>query len=449
MSDPHLNLFHSYDNARIEDNVTRALIVTLSQLSPVHQRLLFSDLFLANAPSGREKSDVALLRREPLTFDLQVQSGREESEGEDRLTAETGVLVGLHHASTEADIDSEALRQRDGAARVDAYIEDPSNDLTAVIEVKLGSSFDRSQLATHHARFFEGEAHFDEVFCDVSWTDLVGYLDELRKQTVSSREEYVLAEFVGYANMIGLAPFLGFEATDFQEEDLQTLQRFVTALERTVQTRPPLVPHGNAKRLDFDGIDPNLWVDYRNGSLELGLVCGVEKRQYSRQYRRVFVEETEDVRQVFNELAQQAANVDDQIDLVLHPRARFFGTRVQVRTSRAGQTYSLPEELSAVRDLFADDRLNPHERISRKEITERFGQWLDDRDDSFGPDGYFMPWPELDEKGVLTTMYCHTGYQIPRDELIGRDRDYTLEYVEPLVQALASAAESLAELRKT
>lgn len=450
MADRHLKLFHSYDNAKIEDNVTRALVIALSQLSPVHQRLVLRDLFLPHGSWEEKKNRIELVQREALKFDLQVHAAKESgSEGDDPLTSDDGVLVGLHHSIEEVDIDPEELEGSEGAARVDALVEDPANDLTAVIEVKLGASFSTSQLARHHRRFFDvEEASFDEVFRAVTWTDLVGYLDELAKQSVSGRERYVLEEFVEFANMIGLAPFLGFESADFNEENVQALQRFVSALERNVDVNPSFTAHGKAKRLDFEGVDPNLWVEYRDGSLELGLVCGVEKKKYARQYRDLLVDQTEGAREIFGELAQKAGELDDRIDLVIHPRARFFGTRVQVKTNRAARTYSLPDELPAVSELFADEDLNPIERITRKEITDRFGPWLEGREESFGPDGLFMPWPDLDEKGVLTSLYFHLGYQIPSDLLISKDRDATLEYVTPLLQALASAAQSLSSLRK-
>lgn len=449
MSDPHLNLFYSYDNASLEDNVTRALLVTLSQLGSVHQRLVLRDLLLPEAFTNNGDGP-ELVQREGLRFDLQVHAGDDHRETEDELlTADNGALIGIHHSVEEVDIDPEGLRDPKGAARVDALIEDQANDLSAVIEVKLGSSFNSAQLRRHHRRFFDtSQASFDDVFGAVSWTELVGYLNDLAKTCASGREKFVLEEFVKFANMIGLAPFLGFDDVDFRDENRQSLQRFLSALERNIITDPPFVPHGARRRLNFEDIDPNLWVDYREGGLEIGLVCGADKKRYAARYRDILVDREGNAENLFSELAERAEQVDDRITLVLTPRARFFGTRVQVETARVGRTFRIPDELPAVRELFSNKKLNPHDRISRREITERFGRWLEGREEDFGPDGLFMRWPDLDKKGVLTTLYFHFGYRIPQHMLTGRDRKATLELVNPLLQSLASAARSLYTLRR-
>lgn len=445
MSNSHLNLFNSYQQSVIENNVTRALAVTLSRLSPVHQRLALKQLFL---PSDRAEA-FEVLKGGPLQFDLQVHAPESDGSGEeDLLTAENGVLVGLHHADHETDIDVTDVSDLEGASRIDALIEDPGNDLSVLIEVKLGATFSQRQLARHHKRFFDTDlASFSEVFHPVRWTDVIGFFDDFARNNLRSSERWILDEFVDFADIAGVSPFLGYKASDFQEQNERTLHRFVTAVHRNVETEPSLEPHGQLKRLDFEGIDPNLWVDYRGDQLELGLVCGVEKKRYARQYRDAFVEEPDSARGIFETLADRGSEIDSEIEVVLHPRARLFGTRVQTTTVRIGDPLRMPEKFSDARKLLADEKLNPIDRISRAEVTDRFKDWLDQYEDKFGPDGLFMPWQELDEKGILTTLYFHTGYQVPSSKLVEINRPDTLDFVEPLLQELASAAEKLSALR--
>lgn len=456
MPDRHLNLFCSYGNHRIEDNVTRALIVTLRRLSPVYQRLVLRDVLVPEERDDLRKR-IQLTARQPLDFDLQVHASArgDEQDGtadsEVKLTSNTGILVGLH-AGESSDVDLDAIRSSNRDARVDATIADPEGDVTAVVEVKLGPDLDATQMTRHRERFFDLEEEDHEgILSDVTWTDLIGYLGNLADQRTGREDEYVLREFISYADMLGLSPFMGFRRRHFDQQDSHTLERFVRAIQENIQTNPKLVPYeGEQRRIDFEGIDPNLWFDYGRQSLRLGIVCGAECKSRARDYRNLIVERTDRFRLVLEQLSERAADVDSSIDTVLRSHARFFGTYFrQEWLPEVGGIIPVPRETDRARELFGSKRINSHSRLSRSEITERFEPWLESVDDRrFGSDGMFPRWADLDEKGFLVRLYFHLDVIVPEELLASRGREECIETVGPLVQALSVAAGELASLRR-
>ena len=50
----HLNLFYTYQANHLEDNVTRALIITLKHLSPINLRLFFKEVIFSELDSNKE-----------------------------------------------------------------------------------------------------------------------------------------------------------------------------------------------------------------------------------------------------------------------------------------------------------------------------------------------------------------------------------------------------------
>ena len=95
----HLNLFHTYGTAHLEDNVTRALIITLTNLAPVNLRLFLNEVVLAKTRSKRQ--EVSLFAPPDFEFDLQVTSPQQGPEDE-RLTPRTGVLLGITYGGKQA-----------------------------------------------------------------------------------------------------------------------------------------------------------------------------------------------------------------------------------------------------------------------------------------------------------------------------------------------------------
>ena len=76
VGDRHLNLFYTYGHAEWENNVTRGLMLTLSQLAPVHLRLFLHDVVLAEPRSVAQKvlrDRLRLLAEPDFRFELQAR----------------------------------------------------------------------------------------------------------------------------------------------------------------------------------------------------------------------------------------------------------------------------------------------------------------------------------------------------------------------------------------
>ena len=119
--DRHLNLFYTYKTHHLEDNVTRALLVTLSNLSPIHQRL-FLERVVLKADQKRGDSSPDLLAAHNFVYQLQPSA----LEVDDLLTAENGRLVGITASGSQA-IELDPNYSSDRKGRPDALFADREN----------------------------------------------------------------------------------------------------------------------------------------------------------------------------------------------------------------------------------------------------------------------------------------------------------------------------------
>ena len=124
MLDDHLNVFYSYKTNHIEDNVTRSLIITLSQLSPVHLRSFLRDVVLKDKRSLRGRID--LLAAPDFAYDLQIGT-RED----DPLTIDNGVIVGITWSGS-VDLAAPTGGGTDNMGRPDALLFDSANAVTVI-----------------------------------------------------------------------------------------------------------------------------------------------------------------------------------------------------------------------------------------------------------------------------------------------------------------------------
>src|SRR5262245_38542161 len=95
--DRHLNIFYTYQTHHLENNVTRALIIALRNLAPVHLRLFLRDVILRKKPNAFRQR-IQLLTASGFEFDLQVGGPSDEN---DKLDARTGVIVGINYSGKQ------------------------------------------------------------------------------------------------------------------------------------------------------------------------------------------------------------------------------------------------------------------------------------------------------------------------------------------------------------
>lgn len=222
-ADIHANLFWSYGNAELENNCTRALVVTLSACGTA-TTARFLRAFAGS--SGRPPFTLALqaapqrsVRAAPGATILALTTTRVGA-----VEQRIGPLPGKRRSS-----------RRDYATRAipDAWILDAEGRVALLIESKLGPTLDRDQLERHW------RAHLGppvpKRFRSRSWEDVAGFLErELREHPLNPSARFVARGFLEYLDLLGLRPFRTFRAHHFVRGDLrdgfQALLEVVRAL---------------------------------------------------------------------------------------------------------------------------------------------------------------------------------------------------------------------------
>lgn len=448
MTDRHLNLFYTYGNsARWEDNFTRAFLLTLKSLAPVHFRLFLRDMLL-DEEHQHLRDRIDLRAEDDRLFDLQVSEATRE--GDPKLTSENGVLVTID--TTGAEELTLEKGSSDGGARVDALVSDAEADVTAVIEVKLGSHQSPDQLARHHTTFFDSaESDPNDVHVAVSWEQVIEYLDSLRRQSVGDREGYILDEFVDYADELGLAPFRGFQEQDFARTRRRTLRKLLQLLmARHGAKLGGSVGSSPAHRLDFDDISENAWIEYDYvdppvASLRVAIVAGADGIWHARQFKKALQHAPDEFRKGGNVLADEVRGQRPDVEVVWRPKTRYFASRGQDKAPGVARFFAHPENFNGFVSRMLDDRANPCDWIPRHEVETRLADELRGRDLSTGDDGRFPPWEDKNE--VLVSSFFHLELLVPRENLVGKGRDATVELLVNLLQPLRTSAVRLNELK--
>ena len=183
MSDPHLNLFYSYnrDNELIENNLTRAFIVTLRLLSPVGRGALLQ--ILLTEPLQRLGETVPSY--ESCQLALQSHIDRDQSRKIPLRILITLASDRIVMAEEESHIDQQ----------LDTYLSIPDGwifDLEAgycfLIEAKVGSNpLNQHQVLSHADKWLMiGADQLPDHLISLTWIDVIRAIEHLKGNT----EEY-------------------------------------------------------------------------------------------------------------------------------------------------------------------------------------------------------------------------------------------------------------------
>jgi len=227
MSDPHLNPFYTYnhDNELIENNLTRALIVTLRFLSAqARQALLTSLLSVANP-----KPDSLNLKGMPsfdrAEFRLQAHMDVKKS----RRFARKYLLTIASYRDYALDEKSEqgAVEESLPVAPVsipDAWIYDEAQGYCFLVEAKVGSNpLFSPQLAAHARDWFHiHRKDLPQHLIGLSWYDLADATHALLTATaeapaLNEQEEHLLRSLTQYLGFFGYRLFTGFQLDSLLE----------------------------------------------------------------------------------------------------------------------------------------------------------------------------------------------------------------------------------------
>lgn len=468
MEDRHLNLYYTYNTRHLEDNVTRAFVLTLKRLAPVHLRLLLRDCLLEGLPI---RNQIELSAKDDFEFDLQrthvgqlgtVAEVHDDEEIGELLTDSRGFLVGITRSGEVsptfemgAGISEPPLEER---GRPDAWIADVANGIAGVLEIKLGDDLYESQLRRHFKSFFDSEStSIQDVFAEVSWDDIAGYLEKLEALTRDQTEREFIREFVDYVDMQGLVEFRSFRESDFMERSRRTrmIRRFLTHIKK--QFEGVLEAEIDPRRQEIyfnDNPYENLWLNLSEEGLCSHIVVGAGKgaKWRSRAYRDVLRDDPDSIRSVLDrtkdmltELSREYS-VEVTIELAIH--SRFFYTRFQ--TDYLWNIADSPKPYTAKTfdhwfvPTFTSENKNAYKRITKQAIQQRFSEELAQRTVERDSDGLFPKWD--DAQVVLQNCRFSIGVCAARNAVASMDPETVSSFARELLTAEKDAIEGLASL---
>jgi|CXWL01.1.fsa_nt_gi hypothetical protein len=426
----HLNLFYTYRTNHIEDNVTRALLITLSRLTPVHLRLFIRDLVLKNKIDISQR--LQFFAEPDFTFEPQVSEPLDETR---RLDVNNGVIVGINLSGTQAltfgTLDKTGL----GGARIDALVADNGNDITLIFESKLRDDLYCEQIERHFKTFFDQRlTSLKEVFVEITWSDIATYLQGVQRQTGNTEEKFTISEFVQYLDWLGLVDFLGFQASDFPDRNYRKLNRFVAFVCQSRSEELGLESYGNDYKVFFKDIpDDNIWCDIDDSSMRCGIVCGSGKKWRAETLRDKLLQKSDEFYSVLEELQTQ---LDPKMRIVLRIHSNFHHSRFRTAwLGEIGGAQLFPDGYQNFVRNFTDPLLNSFKKLSKQTINEVFGREVEEnmKRGSIQLDNQarFPKWEDLDS--FLQYCYFHIDVEIPAKMLIGKPvKDITDKLVATL-----------------
>lgn len=233
MQDRHLNLFYSYnrDSELIENNLTRALMVTLRMLGD-EARNAFLQTFLAEGFQRLHPDQpVELPDFSAAQFSLQGYMDKRIS----RRMQHRYVLAIASHRYDEmhweermAGLEQDSLAIRDdlyGGSIPDGWIYDTQDEYCYLIEAKVGSyPLTRSQIYSHAREWlgWQSEDDIERHVLSLTWADVLYAIQEVRQThaagelDLNSQELAILTDLKDFIQFFGYTLFQGISFRELQ-----------------------------------------------------------------------------------------------------------------------------------------------------------------------------------------------------------------------------------------
>jgi hypothetical protein len=432
-----LNLFYTYGTAHVEDNVARALIITLMNLTPVNLRLFINEVVLAKTRDKvvPDRQALPLFTPPDFEFDLPVTNPQQGAKDEG-LTPHTGVLVGITCKGNQAPV-FEAT-PAGGEARPAGLVSDSSNELSVLFESTLSDVLDPEQLQRRCSAFFDSTITVEDVLVRITWSDIAAFLDRLVNVsqdtcTGDPKERYVVTEFLEYLDFLGLVEFRSFSERDFAESNYEKLHKFGVLLASSLPDELGLTDYAGDLKFSFNGI-PSEYIRLDFGwspGLTCTVVCGVGNGPRARQLQEYIQGNRDGFRNIVQLLRMP---IDPQIALSMRVHSYFYANRFRIASlGNIGGEFFFPEGFDRFCDTMTNPQLNSHAQLTRDEINERFqteierdlNRHLIQVDDQ----GRFPFWPGEHEHVVNHQItygqYCSAdiSLEVPKSRLAGLAAD--------------------------
>lgn len=215
-TDRHLNIFYSYnrDNELIENNMTRAFIVSMRIISRKLRSHILSKLLKSNVKlellSRLENIDFALQENIPISVDKL----REITNKYIITLTGNNIIEDLEKYSDSKLFDKV---QFSPYIKPDAWIFDNEKDpnFCFMIECKTINDVLNAEQIIAYAKYFFGIYNYDEmekIIIRISWYDIVDICSDLLRDDFlgNEQEALVLENLIGYLSYCNVIPFTGF-----------------------------------------------------------------------------------------------------------------------------------------------------------------------------------------------------------------------------------------------
>jgi hypothetical protein len=423
--DKHQNLFYSYSTHHLEDNVTRALAITLKHLSPAHLRLFLRDV-IARKSGLPLKDRIRLLARPNFEFELQVGSNEL-----DKLSEDDGLIVGINYGAQQRLVFDENFITA-GGARPDMLVSDKENGVTVIFEVKLGDLLYRDQIQRHFNMFFDPiRARLDRVFVEISWTDIAEFINAVRQQSRDPVEDFLIRDLIDYLDFLNLTDFMPFRASDFNERNYAKLHKIIAVVEPDLRTNLGTKEYEFNKRVYFEATPDNLWIDYAKHNLLVAVIVGDGNQQRARALQTRVNNDPAQFRLLLEHLYETLKTFGT---LTVNTHARFRLNRFRTAKLDIDEN-RFPDDYDRFVATFSNARLNSHRHLTKGEIMETFGEHIADQAtaDMVDPNGQFPRW-----EGGSFLQYCWVSFDllITEERLIGRSRTELGQLLETIFGAM-------------
>lgn len=222
MPDPHLNIFYSYDRDMCEDNMTRALMVTLKTISSSAKKSILVQLL-------KNQIDTEFLQgAEHIEFALQGNMSMKDQKRISKVPYRYLISLTGHNIITEEH--KFCAQEQDGESedlsrvRPDAWIYDGSKQARYcfLIECKtVEADLRASQLIAYGRRFFgiTRNSEVDQRTIKLTWAEVVDVCQDVISCGAASnrQEESIIRHLIEYLGFSGVVPFRGLPLAEIPE----------------------------------------------------------------------------------------------------------------------------------------------------------------------------------------------------------------------------------------
>ena len=430
----HLNLFYTYGPKHLEDNVTRALIITLKNITPVHLRLFLREVIIPKLRGSKLElqGKVRLLADPNFIFDLQVPEPQEN----EKFCEGNGLIVGINYSGSQK-LDFDTSSDSIGGARPDALVSDSDSELSVIFEAKLWDSLYKEQIQRHYQHFFDPDkADLKKVFVEITWSDIATFLEKVTRQSQSPKEIFVIEQFIEYLDLLKLVEFLSFKNSDFSETNYNytKLDRFLSFLTERLSEELKLAEYEKNKfQFFFKDISPdNLYFCFDEGCLSCRVVCGSGKKWRAEQLRNYLIQTKDNFKSIL-------MNLNSRLGMDIYLRVHSYFRHSRFRTAWLGNIrgpHQFPDRYEKFCAIFTNPEINSFAQMTKKRINEIFKDEIGQNNAGLDSNNLFPKWDELES--FLQYCYFDIDIRIPKDLLIAKTKEELVDIFRKLLSELQS-----------